>query len=284
MIIRIKFLIILNQFIFIKIFSDVYFNVNNEKIIWKNSIDVKRWVTNSGYKIFKVLNGRSNSYLISTGKMNILVDTGNKSALNRLYRNINSLNLFPGNIGLLILTHLHFDHCGNAHSVKEKEHCKIFINEAEAKYALQGYTPLPAGTIGITKLISGIGKLIGKNWFGYKDFISDKKLIGNYYLKEYGLKIELIPTTGHSIGSISVIVDGEIAIVGDAMFGIFRNSIFPPYADNKMELIKSWKKLYETGCTTFLPGHGAEIKRELLQKEFIKYSQKYNINISGNSK
>ena len=86
----------------------------------------------------------------------------------------------------------------------------------------------------------------------------------------------MIKTEGHSSGSISVIVDNEIAIVGDAMFGVFKNSVFPPYADNQTEMINSWNVLLDTDCNTFLPGHGKEIKKEFLQKEYYKYARKHN--------
>jgi hydroxyacylglutathione hydrolase len=85
----------------------------------------------------------------------------------------------------------------------------------------------------------------------------------------------LINTEGHSPGSISIIVDNEVAVAGDAMFGVFKNSIFPPYADNPAEMVKSWKKLLNTGCKIFLPGHGNEIKRERLKKEYEKYKSRY---------
>jgi Zn-dependent hydrolases, including glyoxylases len=82
--------------------------------------------------------------------------------------------------------------------------------------------------------------------------------------------IRVISTPGHSIGSISVIVDNEVAIVGDALFGIFSNSVFPPFADDVKTLIDSWGKLLKTNCTLFLPAHGRPITRELLEREYNK--------------
>jgi glyoxylase-like metal-dependent hydrolase (beta-lactamase superfamily II) len=60
------------------------------------------------------------------------------------------------------------------------------------------------------------------------------------------------------------------------MFGVFKNSIFPPYADNTGKMIKSWNRLLNTDCSIFLPGHGNEIKRELLKKQYDKYARKHN--------
>ena len=88
------------------------------------------------------------------------------------------------------------------------------------------------------------------------------------------MEIELIATPGHSDDSISVIVNNEIGLVGDTMFGVFKSSIFPPFADNPDEMVESWEKLFDTNCHTFLPGHGSEIKKELLGREMVKYSRK----------
>ncbi len=70
---------------------------------------------------------------------------------------------------------------------------------------------------------------------------------------------------------MSIVVDHELAIVGDAMFGVFGNSVYPPFADNPEIMIDSWGKLLSTGCSSFLPGHGNEISRELLEKQYSKH-------------
>jgi hypothetical protein len=55
---------------------------------------------------------------------------------------------------------------------------------------------------------------------------------------------------------MSLIVDNEIALVGDVMFGVFNWSVFPPFADDVPTLEKSWGKLAKSGCKMYLPGHG----------------------------
>jgi hydroxyacylglutathione hydrolase len=51
-------------------------------------------------------------------------------------------------------------------------------------------------------------------------------------LKDYGFNAYIIHTPGHTIGSMTVVIDDEIAIVGDSMFGIFKWSVLPPYAND----------------------------------------------------
>ena len=55
-----------------------------------------------------------------------------------------------------------------------------------------------------------------------------------------GFKIKVVSTCGHSKGSVSVIINNEIAIVWDAMLETFKKSIFPPFADDIKGIINSW--------------------------------------------
>lgn len=236
---------------------------------------MKSWKTDSGYEIFRVLSGRSNSYFISASSHNILVDTGTDAAFFKLKAGINSLYLPHTEISFLILTYMHFDHCQNAAKIKEEENCKIVISKKGKVPAEQGYSKLPKGVLLITKPITLLGNLIGKKRFGFKSFCADIFVEDEFDFINYDLKIRLIKTAGHSFDSISVIVDNDIAIVGDAMFGIFKNSVLPPFADSPAEMVVSWKKLLDTGSNIYLPGHGREIKRELLQKKYDKLKEKF---------
>lgn len=233
---------------------------------------MNHWKTRNGIEIFQVLNTRSNSYLVSSENIKILVDTGRESSLSRLWKNIRSLNLNPENIDFLILTHTHYDHCQNASIIKQQANCKILMSQHEAEFSEHGFTPLPKGTFPIARLIVNLGKRIGQKRFGYRPFIPDVMVADELDLRTFNISI--ISTAGHSKGSVSIIVDHEIAIVGDAMLGVFKKSIFPPFADNVNEMINSWGRLLETRCLTFLPGHGKEIKRELLRTEYDEYVRK----------
>lgn len=238
---------------------------------------MKSWETKNGYKIFQVLSGRSNSYFITTDRHNILFDTGKVSAYPNLRRNIDIVNPKDKNIDFLILTHTHFDHCQNAALIKKQDKCKIFMSEKEKYCVEKGYTPVPHGTIFFSKIIYKLGIRMGTKRFCYDHFIPDILIDEKFEFTEDNLDLRIIETPGHSSGSISIIIDNEIAIVGDTLFGVYPNSVFPPFADNPAELIESWHKLLETDCDIFLPGHGKAIIRKLLQKEYYKFSQKYSI-------
>jgi hydroxyacylglutathione hydrolase len=229
---------------------------------------MKVWYTKSGYSITCVLSGRSNVFMISGNGKNILIDTSPGSRWEKLKKRLDNLNI--KNIELLILTHSHFDHAGNASKIKKYYHTKVIVSKEEAGYLESGETPIPHGTIFITRfIVNRIAPLfqVKLRFEACKpDILTDQY----FDLKEYGFNAYIIHTPGHSPGSQCIIVDDEIAIAGDSMFGVFPGTVFPPYADNESELIRSWGKLLETNCYLFLPSHGRPDKRELLIKEFNK--------------
>lgn len=99
---------------------------------------------------------------------------------------------------------------------------------------------------------------------------ADIEIENKFDLTPFGLDAYLLPTPGHSQGCISLVVNNEIAIVGDAMFGIFKGSIFPPFADDTELMVVSWGKLLDTGCDLFLPAHGFLRIAETVRKEYFK--------------
>ncbi|MBU2650430.1 MAG: MBL fold metallo-hydrolase [Bacteroidetes bacterium] len=239
----------------------------------KGSDLIKSWKTTNGYLIYRVLSGRCNVYLIVADGKRILVDTSTSKDYSTLQEQLLS-SCFPGKgLDFLILTHTHYDHCQNAQRLKQDTGCRIYVSEAARQSVANGYTRLPSGTTWLTKFWIMLGRLIGKSRFGYNPFVPEKYLTGNYDFKEEGLKIRIITTPGHSADSVSILVDGEIALVGDAMFWIFRKSIYPPFADDITEMVKSWGLLLQTTCKWFLPGHGRPVARELLEKENCRHKK-----------
>jgi hydroxyacylglutathione hydrolase len=238
---------------------------------------MKNWKTKNGTVIIRVLSERSNAYLVLKENMVILIDTGKTNAFQTLLENLVSLNLKIEDISFVILTHTHYDHCQSARKIKEKSNCQIIVSGKAADSVKNGYTKLPHGTFWITEFIAATGRLIGKSKFGYEPFQPDILITGDYNLDVEGVSIKITETLGHSADSVSIIVDNEIAVVGDEMIGVFRNSVFPPFADDVLKMLASWYKLLETDCNIFLPGHGKEISRAVLQNEFEKYNRKYKI-------
>jgi hydroxyacylglutathione hydrolase len=234
---------------------------------------MKSWDTKNGHKITQILSGRSNVFLLSNGEKNILIDTSPKYMWNLLERRLSRLKV--DNIDCLILTHSHFDHAENSHSIKEKYNALVIVHRNEASYLTSGDNIIPQGTNIITRAIMNfVAKHIAPK-IRYKpcqyDFLVDSK----FDLCDFGFNAYIMHTPGHTSGSMSVIIDNEVAIVGDTMFGVFRGSVFPPYANDIKQMIDSWGKLLETNCSIFIPGHGTVNNRLLVQKDYEKRIRKF---------
>jgi len=146
----------------------------------------------------------------------------------------------------------------------------VIIHGNEAHFLKSGTSPVPDGTVtyskAIIKMLSGISSSIGK----YRSCRHDILVESRYELGNFGIDAYILHTPGHTAGSVSIVINDEIAIVGDTMFGIFPGSVFPPFAEDPRQLINSWGQLLDTGCSLFLPSHGSANTRELVQKEYHK--------------
>ena len=121
---------------------------------------LKTWKTKSGYRIIQILSGRSNVFLLTDGKTNILIDTSVSRLWNKLQKRLEKIKI--STIDYLILTHAHFDHAGNASRIKEKYKSSVIIQKNESGYLANGDNILPEGTTLFTRPII---KLFGRRLF-----------------------------------------------------------------------------------------------------------------------
>jgi hydroxyacylglutathione hydrolase len=223
---------------------------------------VKSWTTRNGTRVFRILSGRSNVFLISSSGRRWLVDSGPSRLWARLNRRIRSLGITS--IEYLILTHAHFDHAGNAAKIKNEYGAKAIIHESEASFLTTGDNAPVSSPLALLRLVIRNLEKVLKGRMIYDPCDPDKLTREISYLSDEDRGCYILHTPGHTSGSQSVIVDSEIALVGDAMFGVFRGSVFPPYATDADLMVKSWQKLLDSGCTIFLPSHGTENTREMV--------------------
>jgi len=220
-----------------------------------------------GSEIIAVPLGRANAYLVAGGQQVVLVDSGTKGNAQRIVQTLANRNFSPRHIRLIIVTHTHYDHCGSLKALRDLSGAPALVHENEAVRLMEGYGGFPKGTSLLTALISGLGRTLGKRMGGYEAVSPDILVKDRFGLEDYGLDGYVLATPGHTAGSVSVILENKHAIVGDTLFNVFNKSLFPPFADDPVELLRSWKKLYETGCESFYPGHGKRFHRDRLKKD-----------------
>jgi hydroxyacylglutathione hydrolase len=225
------------------------------------------------YIIVTVPMGHSNSYLIVSGGRGVLVDAGYKGKIRNLQTALRKNNLMFPDIILIILTHTHYDHVGCLAEIKKRSGANVLVHESEKEYLEKGMTPFPGGTMLFSKIISGIGNTLMTSKSKYQPVDPEIAIGGEYDLGKFIPDAKVIPTPGHTAGSISLVIGNEVAFVGDTLFNVMPGTVFPPFANNVPELLESWERLIASDCRIFYPGHGKSISLQKLKDSYLKKNQ-----------
>jgi glyoxylase-like metal-dependent hydrolase (beta-lactamase superfamily II) len=212
--------------------------------------------------------GLTSCYLI-IGREIVMVDCGMPGKL-KLFRKVLAKNkIDPSRIKLIVLTHSHFDHSGSAREIRELTGAKIAIHESERECLENDKVLIPKG-------VNLLGKITQPMIFSFKIPFTKFKpdiLLNNdpYPLSEYGIDGEIIHTPGHTVGSVSVVLNSGEAIVGCmAHNGLpFRlKPGLPIYAQNIDAIKRNWRTLIDRGITYVYPGHGKAFPINVVNGKF----------------
>ncbi|HZK42937.1 MAG TPA: MBL fold metallo-hydrolase [Syntrophomonadaceae bacterium] len=199
--------------------------------------------------------GITNCYLIKGNQGYVLVDAGSLRKKRSFLNKLNKLNIKPEEIKLIVITHAHYDHVGTLKDIKESCGCPVAISAHEEAIVAQGRVVIPPGTNLLGKIISFIGRTF--------HFVLKFPAVGGEYLVkeefplyDYGVKGTVIPTPGHTPGSLSVILDDGRAIVGDLAMNKPIGNIYPLFAEEPDLVYESWQELIGRGVERIYPAHG----------------------------
>ena len=162
----------------------------------------------------------------------------------------------------ILLTHAHGDHVGNAAAWSRRFDCPVFAPAGEAGQVRAGRCVLPAGATPLGAAVMAVQRRLHVcETFEPVFDVRPLPLDG----RAFEPHLEVVATPGHTEFSVSFVVDGEAALVGDALIHRGR-SVFPPFADRPEQVGDSWRILLGTGAETFLCAHGGPVGRALLER------------------
>ncbi|MBN1478709.1 MBL fold metallo-hydrolase [candidate division KSB1 bacterium] len=226
-------------------------------------------------KVIPIRLGSAYCYYLPSPNGSVLIDSGHFNKQNHLQSVLVAHEQDIRDIRYIFVTHTHHDHVGSLAAIKRISDAKVFVHRDEAMFLRQGRTPLPKGTLLWTKMMVHLGTVarIGRYPAVEPDFVISEEL----QLNEFDYRIQIISTPGHTAGSLTIIVDDHMAFVGDTMFNIRHETVYPPFANDQAALLSSWNRLLGTSCQTFFPGHGRSIDRAKFEHSYHKALDKLKV-------
>ncbi len=227
----------------------------------------------SKIKIISTRVGYSNSILLVNGSNSVIIDTGVGGHINRFKLLFKQFKLKPSDIGLIILTHTHYDHTGNLKALVNLTGAKVLVHKNEFQNLKNGFTPIPIGQGKYSRIISKLGRKFYPSFASPQPFTADFVNEHEFDLQRFGIDGKVISTPGHSNGSQSVLID-KILIAGDTFVNMKNGDIFPPFANEPKILLETWQKLFDLGIEIIYPGHGKMFKIDTAFVEFERWRKK----------
>lgn len=199
--------------------------------------------------------GQVNAFLIR-GERPVLVDTGLPGSAPVILAALEDEGYRPQDLALIVITHLHTDHFGSAAALSAATGAPVLVHGGEAEFLArgEGLPPVPVSLMGrIFSLL--IGRQVPVPDLAIAPAI---RVTSPYRLDVYGIDGEVIPTPGHTRGSLSVrLASGEF-IAGDLVTGILpAHRPRPPlFAEDIPAARKSIRMVLDKGPEIIYAGHG----------------------------
>jgi len=154
----------------------------------------------------------SNCYLL-LGERPVLVDTGAPGDLKRLLAGLKANGVEPKDLALIILTHGHSDHAGCAAELRRRSGALIALHAGDAPLVRAGRN----GVIAVQDMLGRVLRpFVDEEFEAFEPDLVFKEGIA---LEPYGLRARVLPTPGHTAGSVSIVLANGEALIGDVLRG-----------------------------------------------------------------
>lgn len=201
--------------------------------------------------------GMINCHLIVGPHGCILVDTGLPGSAAKIGKALQRHGLRYGDIRLIVITHAHVDHAGEGARLRELSGAPIVAHRGDLRHYTQE-TPMTFCATGwFGRLFLKTGLILQP----YTPFVPDILLEHDtsLALAPFGIDGVVVPSPGHTAGSISVQLTGKQAMVGDLVAsgvllgGLVRTgrATRPPFEDDPLATGAALQSLLDAGWNNF---------------------------------
>ena len=185
-------------------------------------------------KILNVGYRSVNCYLLITDKARLLIDVGWPGGTPELKSSFAKQGLSIKDVTHVLVTHYHIDHGGIAQELKDKG-AKLIVMETQTGH------------------LNDLKKFLRPPMV-FHDIKEKDNVVLNFdksraYLELLGLSGQIVPTPGHSIDHVALVLDEGLAFTGD----------LPPEsgAEEGTEAYKDWQRLRSMKVKRIFPAHGS---------------------------
>jgi len=222
-------------------------------------------------KIYPIPLGSTNCFLLR-GDSAVLIDTGGPKQAKKFAGHLRKIGVAPGDIKLIVITHGHFDHIGSAGDIKQMTAARLAMHERDRENLEKGLARFPPG-------VTTWGRMLNRTLSAFAPLIRFPAATVDIVLRDdpfpladYGVAGKVIPTPGHSLGSVSVLLESGEAFVGDmAMSGLPLRLTpgLPIFAEDLEKLKQSWGRVFDEGVKRIYPAHGGPLSPEVVRKAVL---------------
>lgn len=243
-------------------------------------------------EIIKIKLSLTNCYLLPVNGKYVLIDTGYDYEWELLKNKLSNNSIDIRQISHVIITHHHDDHAGLLNNlVSENKDVKIVMSAKSPELLSKGMNDLTDGGYVVNRRINILlkfkmfylsiilGKKLDKNsnftFPPYNKRNEDILINGETKLKDIGIDIngKIILTPGHTMDSISIILENGITFTGDATANFLKFAgakycvIFITDLD---EYYKSWEYYIAEDVKEIYSAHGNKFRIDKLRKNIYK--------------
>ncbi len=221
--------------------------------------------------IYTVRMGISRCYIIQD-KGTVMVDSGPPNKIDSFIKSIQKASIDPKQIKLIVHTHGHWDHIGSAKAIKETTGAQIAMHEPDKGWLEKSLNQLPKG---VTTWGHILLTLTSKYMRSAQIAATSTDIVlrdEDFSLAPFGVPGKVVYTPGHTMGSVSILLETGDAFVGDlAMNGLpfgLRPGL-PVFAEDLELVKKSWKLLLDQGAKIVYPGHGKPFPADTIRRSIL---------------
>lgn len=209
----------------------------------------------------------ANAYLL-VGQRAVLVDSGTSHSANQIAAVMKQAGLDLSALSLIVQTHAHYDHCGSTAELKRRCGAPVAVHQSEQSELEQGKNAAVVP-------VDWMGYLTMPFVMQYEGVAADVLIGDDLDLRPYGVAARVIHTPGHTPGSVSVIIEGGAAIVGDLLGGGFMYGLLWPkrpryhyFVSDFVALRASIRRVLQASPTRIYVGHGGPLETQVVMQQW----------------